>query len=58
MKDPQRDKFIAEILKYKTAMNNTTSEYLKNDYQKKIRKMQLELAVYDRYHNNGCRSNS
>lgn len=52
MKDPQRDKFIAEILKYKTAMNNTTSEYLKNDYQKKIRKMQLELAAYDRYHNN------
>ena len=58
MKDPQRDKFITEILKYKTAMNNTTSEYLKNDYQKKIRKMQLELAAYDRYHNNGCRSNS
>lgn len=52
MKDTQRDKFITEILKYKTAMHNTTSEYLKNDYQKKIRKMQLELAAYDRYHNN------
>ena len=51
MKDPQRDKFVIEILKYKTAMNNTTSEYLKNDYQKKIRKMQLELAEYDMYHN-------
>ena len=55
MTDIQREKFVAEIKRYEEAINNTKSEYLKRDYQKKLKKMKLELKEYDRYHN-GCRS--
>ena len=58
MKDPQREKFVAEIRKYETAIKNTASPFLKKDYRKKIRQMRFELAEYDRYHKNGCRRDS
>ena len=51
MRDIQRDRFIAEIQRYEDAINNTKSEYLKRDYQKKLESMELELKEYDRYHN-------
>ena len=55
MTDIQREKFVAEIKRYEEVLKNTTSEHLKKDYQKKLKKMKLELKEYDRYHN-GCRT--
>ena len=52
MADNQRDKFIADIERIKLALKNTTSAYLKRDYQKALKRKYRELKAYDRYHKN------
>ena len=54
MKDPQREKFLSEIERYKVAIKQTESPYLKRDYKKAIARMLRELKAYDRYHKYGC----
>jgi hypothetical protein len=49
--DSQRAKYVAEIDRIKTAIRCTKSKYLKRDYQKALKRMHIELAKYDRYHN-------
>ena len=54
MTDPQREKFLAEIERYRTAIKQTKSPYLKRDYNKALSRMLKELKAYDRYHKYGC----
>lgn len=50
MTDIQRAEFVSEINRYRQAISQTNSKYLKRDYLKKIKKMEKDLAEYDRYH--------
>ena len=45
----QRELFKAEIDRMRNAMMQTSSFSLKTDYGKAIKRMQKELAIYDRY---------
>ena len=47
--DKQRQKFVEEINRLKKAINTTESRYLKRDYLKAIKEMEIELREYDRY---------
>ena len=47
--DKMRNKHVAEMERLKEAIAKTSSKHLKNDYTKALRKMQKELAEYDRY---------
>lgn len=47
--DAQRSKYVAEIVRMSNAVMKTKSPKLKNDYLKAIRRMERELAEYDRY---------
>lgn len=47
--DKQRQKFVEEINQLRKAVNSTESKYLKKDYQKAIKEMEIELREYDRY---------
>ena len=47
--DNQREKFINEMLILKKALEKTKSQYLINDYTKKLNKMKKELREYDTY---------
>ena len=47
--DRAEEKHIAEMNRLKDARERTTSEYLKRDYTKAIRRMQNELREYRRY---------
>ena len=46
--DEQRHKQIAKIARMADAVMRTKSPKLKNDYLKAIRRMERELAEYDR----------
>ena len=48
MENSQRDKFVADIERIKKALSITTSEYLKRDYQKALKRKYRELKQYDR----------
>jgi len=50
MADTQRDAFIADINRIKTAIKNTDSAYLKRDYTKALKRKYRELKLYDRLH--------
>lgn len=47
--DKQRQKFVEEINQLRTAVNSTKSKYLKKDYLKAIRRMEIELKEYDAF---------
>ena len=47
--DKQRQKFVEEINQLRIAVNSTESKYLKKDYQKAIRRMEIELKEYDAF---------
>lgn len=47
--DEQRHKQVAKIARMADAVMRTKSPKLKNDYLKAIRRMERELAEYDRY---------
>lgn len=47
--DEQRSKQVAKIARMADAVMRTKSPKLKRDYLKAIRKMERELAEYDRY---------
>lgn len=47
--DAQRSKYVAEIVRMSDAVMRTKSPTLKRDYVKAIRRMERELAEYDRY---------
>ena len=47
--DAQRKKYVAEMTRMANAVMRTKSPKLKNDYLKAIRRMERELAEYDRY---------
>lgn len=47
--DAQRSKYVAEIVRMSNAVMKTKSPTLKRDYVKAIRRMERELAEYDRY---------
>ena len=43
-----RERQLQEIARLKAALLTTSSEYLKKDYSKAIRRMENELKEYDR----------
>lgn len=43
-----RERQLQEIERLKTAIKKTESKYLKRDYARAIRRMERELAEYDR----------
>ena len=47
--DKQREAFQAEICRLEDAKRRSTSEHLRKDYGKAIRRMRAELREYDRY---------
>lgn len=47
--DKQRQKFVEEINQLRTTVNSTKSKYLKKDYLKAIRRMEIELKEYDAF---------
>lgn len=51
--DKQRDIFQAEIIRLEEAKRRTTSEHLRRDYGKAIRRMRAELRQYDRFKQEG-----
>lgn len=51
--DKMREKHIAEMERLKEAIARSTSPYLKRDYTKAYKRMERELAEYDRYRNKG-----
>ena len=46
----QRDAFIADIARIKSAIKATDSIYLKRDYQKALKRKYRELKQYDNFH--------
>ena len=53
MADKQRDAFQAEINRLEDAKRRSTSEHLRRDYGKAIRRMRAELREYDRFRQEG-----
>ena len=53
--DTQREKFVKEIQELEEILKHTDSEYLKRDYQKQLRRMNIDLLEYDWYHQQLCR---
>ena len=51
--DKQREAFRAEIIRLEEAKRRTTSEHLRRDYGKAIRRMRAELRQYDRFKQEG-----
>ena len=51
--DKQRDIFQAELNRLEEAKRRTTSEHLRRDYGKAIRRMRAELRQYDRFKQEG-----
>lgn len=47
--DKMRNKHIEEMARIEDAINRTKSPYLIKDYQKKLKKMKIELNEYDRF---------
>ena len=53
MADKQREAFQAEINRLEDAKRRSTSEHLRTDYGKAIRRMRAELREYDRFKQEG-----
>ena len=53
MADKQREAFEAEIHRLEDAKRRSTSEHLRRDYGKAIRRMRAELRDYDRFRQEG-----
>ena len=53
MADKQREAFQAEINRLEDAKRRSTSEHLRKDYGKAIRRMRAELREYDRFRQEG-----
>lgn len=53
MADKQREAFQAEIVRLEEAKRRSTSEHLRRDYGKAIRRMRAELRDYDRFRQEG-----
>ena len=53
MADKQREAFQAEIHRLEDAKRRSTSEHLRRDYGKAIRRMRAELRDYDRFKQEG-----
>ena len=53
MADKQREAFQAEINRLEDAKRRSTSEHLRRDYGKAIRRMRAELREYDRFRQEG-----
>ena len=51
--DRQREAFQAEIIRLEEAKRRSTSEHLRRDYGKAIRRMRAELRDYDRFKQEG-----
>lgn len=51
--DKMREKHVAEMERIKDAIARSNSPYLKKDYTKAYKRMERELAEYDRYRNQG-----
>ena len=51
--DKQREAFRAEIIRLEEAKRRSTSEHLRRDYGKAIRRMRAELREYDRFKQEG-----
>lgn len=51
--DKQREAFQAEIIRLEEAKRRSTSEHLRRDYGKAIRRMRAELRDYDRFKQEG-----
>lgn len=47
--DKQREAFQAEICRLEEAKRRSTSEHLRKDYGKAIRRMRAELRAYDKF---------
>jgi len=47
--DNMRDQYAAEIRRLEDAIRRTSSERLRTDYGKAVRRMRKELKDYDRY---------
>ena len=45
----KRDDHIAQILWMEDAIKRTSSEHLRRDYRKAVRRMKKELRDYDRF---------
>ena len=53
MADKQREAFQAEINRLEEAKRRSTSEHLRRDSGKAIRRMRAELREYDRFRQEG-----
>ena len=51
--DKQREAFQAELNRLEDAKRRSTSEHLRRDYGKAIRRMRAELRQYDRFRQEG-----
>ena len=49
MVDKQREAVVAEISRLRVAIMRTQSKYLVADYSKAIKRLERELADYDRF---------
>lgn len=47
--DKMRQAHVDEINRIKRALEKTTSEYLKRDYTKALRRLTMELREYDSF---------
>ena len=50
MSDSKREEFVAEMNRLRDALDRTRSPMLRRDYTKALRKMERDLADYDRFH--------
>ena len=44
-----REEFVSQMERLRKAIKKTESEYLKRDYKKALRNMELELRDYNRF---------
>lgn len=47
--DRMRDAHVAEMRRLQAAIDKTSSETLKRDYGKRLKRMSHELKIYDKY---------
>lgn len=47
--DKMRAVYVSEMNRLEVAINTTSSDYLKKDYKKALKKMRKELQDYDRF---------
>jgi len=55
MGDRMREKFVAEIDRLRAAIKKTDSVKLRNDYTKRVQRMERDLKEYDYFHKKGAK---